>query len=154
MDLAITGFIIYNFVGGGMLFGIEINNTQIDPELLLEDTELETNSEMQSIDAVHIANLVSTSERTKDGKLQFEGLITIFNDQQIGVAGVIVTLQLVDNGKPEITQVVTDDNGDGEFDFSIEPGNWRIEILDVTGENFVYDKTLNSVQGLKGRAGL
>jgi len=118
-------------------------NKMIEPEEPIE--------EGAAPDDIFITNFVSTSEVAEDGILKLKGLITIHNEQQVGAEGVIVTFQLVDNSGPEIIQAVTDENGDGEFSFDVVPGSWRVEVLDLTGEGFAYDKSYNVIDVYTGR---
>jgi len=79
------------------------------------------------------------------------GRARVENSQSIPVEQAIVTFQLVDNNGVQITQSITDKKGDAFVDFEIAKGAWRVEILDITGNWYKYERHNDEINRLSGR---
>ncbi len=72
------------------------------------------------------------------------GTVTAVNRQQIPVADGVVTLQLVVGNVGDIIQVVTDEDGVAAFEYDVTGlSSFYFEILDITGDNWVYAPELS-----------
>jgi hypothetical protein len=72
------------------------------------------------------------------------GTVTAVNRQQIPVADGVITIQLVVGNAGDITQIVTDEEGVAAFEYDVTGlGSFYFEILDITGDNWVYAPELS-----------
>lgn len=85
-----------------------------------------------------------------DGKMGYTGSFTVVNEQLVPLSGIIVLLEFTNNGDVERRSFTTDQKGVVEFDWSFEPGDWKVEVVDIPENGFYYEPELDHVPALGG----
>lgn len=104
-------------------------------------------------DFVHIAHFEQRviTGNDEDG-YAWTGIVEVQNDQLIPVPDAIITLQVVHSKGVEYHQFMTNAFGVAGFSVIIPTGSYRLEILDITGDNYRYQRKDDSVRTISGIA--
>lgn len=130
-----------------IMFFVAVNFYLIG-NLLLITGDSRTDAEETVVDGFDYVSIsrLEGSHSVVDDLVIFNGELEAVNAQSVPAAGAVVTVQFVGNGGPQIEQAVTNKEGIATFAFTFKGiGSYRIEGLDISGENYRYDTTRNAI---------
>lgn len=104
-------------------------------------------------DFVHITRFEQNAIVGSDAEgFAWTGLIEVQNEQSIPVSDAIITVQAVHANGVEYHQFITNPLGVAAFSLILPQGSYRLEILDITGANYRYNRKNDALRSISGIA--